>query len=89
MLRDDGLTFLLVEDSETVIKVTNKLLQSHGHKVYHAKNGEEAMKLYHKLQQQRITIDIALVDDDMPIMNGTLSRLTYSLTHPLTHSLTH
>ncbi len=85
VLRDDGLTFLLVEDSETIIKVTNKLLLSHGHKVYHAKNGEEAIKLYHKLQQQQVLIDIALVDDDMPIMNGTLTR---SLTHSLTHSLT-
>ena len=88
-LRDDGLTFLLVEDSETIIKMTTKLLHSYGHKVYHAKDGEEAIRLYNKLQLQNVSIDIALMDDDMPVMTGTIHSLTHSLTQSLTHSVTH
>ncbi len=59
------------------------MLHNLGHKVYHAKNGEEAIQQYNKLKMDNTVVDIVLLDDDMPIMNGT------SLTHPLTHSLTY
>jgi len=68
---DNGLTFFLVDDSETIVKITTRVLQNQGHKVHHAKNGEEAIQLLHKLKMDNMVVDIVLLDDDMPIMDGT------------------
>ncbi len=58
-------SLLLVEDDENVRDSFSKVLQLYVQHVYTAKNGEEALRLYHKYHPNIIITDIK-----MPKMNG-------------------
>jgi len=56
---------LTVDDEPLVRKQIGRVLQRHGHEVYSASNGQEALKLS-KLKH----FDLALVDYNLPMMDG-------------------
>lgn len=58
-------TIMVVDDSLTVRRVTQRLLQREGYQVVLAKDGVDALR-----QVQDITPDIMLVDIEMPRMDG-------------------
>ena len=65
---------LLVDDAPSILKVTRRFLKSHGHTVYTAENGSEALE---KLKSGRVnsgtdnaTVDLMITDIQMPIMDG-------------------
>jgi chemosensory pili system protein ChpA (sensor histidine kinase/response regulator) len=62
---DIGATILVVDDSLTVRRVTQRLLERHGYHVVLAKDGVEALR---KIQEGRP--DLMLVDIEMPRMDG-------------------
>ena len=61
-------TVLFVDDEDEIIKVSKALLEVMGYRVFTARNGQEALKIY---QDQKEDIDIVLLDMIMPGMNGT------------------
>jgi two-component system chemotaxis response regulator CheY len=68
----DIMKLLIVDDAPSVLKALSDSLCAHGHEVYGAVNGEEAMKKYIEL-----TPDIVLMDVLMPKLDGV--RATRSL----------
>jgi DNA-binding response OmpR family regulator len=70
---------LLVDDDPTVRESLKAVLVGEGYAVLPAENGAEALKL-----AARLPVDLALLDLNMPVMNGwdTFQQLT--LDHPLT-----
>ena len=60
-------TILLVEDAESLRKLTRSFLESHGYRVLVAQNGEEAMRVE---AQHSGKIDLLLTDVVMPGING-------------------
>jgi CheY-like chemotaxis protein len=56
---------LLVDDSRAIAVVTSARLESFGHHVQHAINGEVALELF-----QKEPFDLILMDIEMPGMNG-------------------
>ncbi len=58
---------LVVDDNEINIKIIEYILQPLGYSIYTATNGEEALI---KLASHEDSIDIVLMDCNMPIMNG-------------------
>jgi diguanylate cyclase (GGDEF)-like protein len=56
---------LLVDDSRAIALVTTARLESFGHEVMHAINGQLAIELF-----QRYQFDLVLMDIEMPGMNG-------------------
>ncbi len=64
--RDTG-TILLVEDEESVLKMTRTMLQNLGYDVLAASTPAEALELS---EQHRDSIDLLLTDVVMPQMNG-------------------
>jgi len=60
-------TILLVEDAESLRKLTRSFLESHGFRVLVAQNGEEAMEVE---ARHSAKIDLLLTDVVMPGMNG-------------------
>jgi len=60
-------TILVVEDSETLLKLTQKMLESYGYKILAAQSGNEAMEI---LNGNDGTIHLLLTDVVMPDMNG-------------------
>ncbi len=60
-----GPTILLIDDNEDFREALKHLLVSHGYRVCEAGNGEQALELMHVE-----TPDLAIVDLDMPKMNG-------------------
>ena len=69
---------LLVDDDPTVRDSLKEVLIGEGYAVIPAANGEEALHL-----AARLPIDLALLDLNMPVMNGweTFQQLTFE--HPL------
>jgi chemosensory pili system protein ChpA (sensor histidine kinase/response regulator) len=63
--RDDRIFALVVDDSITVRRVTQRLLERNGMRVLTAKDGVEAMALL-----QEHTPDVILLDIEMPRMDG-------------------
>jgi chemosensory pili system protein ChpA (sensor histidine kinase/response regulator) len=63
--RDDRIFALVVDDSITVRRVTQRLLERNGMRVMTAKDGVEAMALL-----QEHTPDVLLLDIEMPRMDG-------------------
>ena len=61
----DAPTALIVEDSPTNREVLSRLLRSEGFHVVSACNGQEGVQ-----QFQENSVDIVLMDIEMPIMNG-------------------
>jgi two-component system cell cycle sensor histidine kinase/response regulator CckA len=60
-------TILLVEDEPVVRQLFAQALGRVGYRVYEARNGQEAMKLF---DQHGDTIDLLLTDMRMPYMGG-------------------
>ncbi len=60
-------TILLVEDSEQLLAMTEKILKRNGYKVITATNGIEALKVARSFDGK---IDLLLTDVVMPAMNG-------------------
>ena len=73
-----GKRILLVDDDPTVRDSLKEVLIGEGYSVIPAENGEEALYL-----AARLPIDLALLDLNMPVMNGwdTFQQLTFE--HPL------
>lgn len=61
-------TVLLVDDEEIIQKVCKELLEAIGYRIFTAKDGKEALKLYKKNQDK---IDLVLLDMTMPNMSGS------------------
>jgi chemosensory pili system protein ChpA (sensor histidine kinase/response regulator) len=64
-VHDDRIFVLVVDDSITVRRVTQRLLERNGMRVLTAKDGEEAMSLL-----QEHVPDVILLDIEMPRMDG-------------------
>jgi signal transduction histidine kinase/CheY-like chemotaxis protein len=64
--KKDGMV-LLVEDEESVRRVTLRLLEKIGYNVIDCKGGQEALKI---LQDDKPKVDLLLTDIIMPGMNG-------------------
>ena len=60
-------TILLVEDEPAVRQLFAQALTRAGYRVYEARNGQEAMKLF---DQHGDTVDLLLTDMRMPYMGG-------------------
>lgn len=60
-------TVLLVEDEETVRNLLATILRNHGYRVFHAANGDEAIRT---CRNQRDRIDLLITDVVMPHMRG-------------------
>lgn len=62
-------TILIVEDVIESYEYLNIILERSGYKTLWAKNGEQSIKLC----QENSTIDLVLMDINMPVMNGFLA----------------
>ena len=60
-------TILLVEDEPAVRQLFAQALMRAGYRVYEARNGQEAMKVF---DQHGDTVDLLLTDMRMPYMGG-------------------
>ena len=60
-------TILLVEDEPAVRQLFATALSRAGYKVFEARNGEEAVKLF---EQHATEVDLLLTDMRMPFMGG-------------------
>lgn len=64
---DGKVSILLVDDEETIIKVTRTMLLKLGHRVMVASGGQEAVVVY---RMNRRHIDLVMMDMIMPDMSG-------------------
>lgn len=62
-----GQTLLVAEDEELLRSLAKKLLEKAGYRVFLARDGEEAVKLFKRHKDE---IDLAIIDAVMPKMNG-------------------
>ena len=60
---------LVVDDESSVRGIFETVLKKHGYRVLTAENGETALELYSKLQQE---IDAVILDLGMPGMGGAI-----------------
>ncbi len=60
-------TILVAEDNESVLSITQRLLEKLGYDVLIAANGKEALRIYRDHQRQ---IGLVLTDAVMPEMDG-------------------
>jgi CheY-like chemotaxis protein len=67
VLRGLGQTLLIIEDEEELLKSLCASFGSNNYKVLSARDGEEAMRVFKKHVDK---IDVALVDVDIPNING-------------------
>jgi signal transduction histidine kinase/HAMP domain-containing protein len=58
---------LIVDDEELVASMLAEHLQNLGSHTFHASNGEEALEILH---QNKEDIDVAILDLNMPVMDG-------------------
>lgn len=65
--RGSGETILLVDDEDTVRRVTSRLLQKLGYEVTTASDGNEALKILEEVEKE---FDLILTDVVMPGMTG-------------------
>ena len=66
-VNDHGGCVLLVEDEEMLLELLKTLLEENGFKVFQARDGEEAVRVYKK---HRNEIDVVLSDMGLPKMGG-------------------
>jgi CheY-like chemotaxis protein len=64
------LRILVVDDSPANRKVTKRLLTTHGHQVVEAVDGLDCLKVVRESLESKETIDLILMDSNMPNMNG-------------------
>jgi PAS domain S-box-containing protein len=60
-------TILAVDDESTVLALARDILEMQGFRVLTARNGEEALRVFHDHAR---TIDLVLLDLTMPVMGG-------------------
>ncbi len=72
-----SLDILVADDNATNRKVTKKILQRAGHKVYVVDNGEQAMDAL-----EEHDFDVAIFDMHMPVMDGIQAAKLYRFSHP-------
>jgi PAS domain S-box-containing protein len=65
--RHSSATVLYAEDDECIRRTTTLMLQEHGHRVFAARDGQEAMALFIAHSSE---IDVALLDIVMPRLRG-------------------
>ena len=65
-----GLTVLVVDDNDATCRVLNKMLSQMDFGVHIALSGAAALLLLEELKREGKTVDVAIVDKDMPDMNG-------------------
>lgn len=65
--RGNGETVLVVDDEEPIRQITRQTLEACGYRVLLAGDGQQAVNLYSRHQQQ---IDVVLTDMMMPVMDG-------------------
>ena len=58
-------TVLCIDDSDAILFVCQKLLESVGYRVLTAENGRDGLELL-----QRHAVDVAVIDNEMPGMMG-------------------
>jgi CheY-like chemotaxis protein len=61
-------TILVIDDEESVLKVSKKMLERYGYKVITASDGKEAVDIARMFKDD---IHVAILDMGMPIMGGT------------------
>jgi CheY-like chemotaxis protein len=61
------LRILLVDDAMSILKVTRRFLEKHGHTVETAENGNQSLEL---LKSTRDDFDVLITDLQMPVMDG-------------------
>jgi CheY-like chemotaxis protein len=61
------LRILLTDDSVSIVKVTKRFLEKHGHTVETAENGNQSLK---RLKQNCDDFDLMITDLQMPVMDG-------------------
>ena len=66
VVRGNG-TILLVDDEDVIIEVGNKMLDRLGYRVIIAKNGAQAVEIFHQRQKD---IDMVILDMIMPQISG-------------------
>jgi len=57
---------LIVDDSKAIYMMVNQMLEEAGHKGFWAEDGQKAMDYL----KEHSTIDVILLDWNMPVMNG-------------------
>ncbi|MCP4748844.1 MAG: PAS domain S-box protein [Desulfobacteraceae bacterium] len=62
-----GETILLVDDDESVARISRHILEKHGYRVFLAGTGNEAVELYNEYKNQ---IDLVILDMILPDING-------------------
>ncbi|CAK9216124.1 unnamed protein product [Sphagnum troendelagicum] len=68
--KDRKLNILLAEDNEINQKVASRQLEKHGHSVMIVSDGQQALDV---VRSQHNTLDLVLMDVQMPIMDGLLA----------------
>jgi two-component system chemotaxis response regulator CheY len=58
---------IVADDSRVMRSIIEKVVQSIGHEVIHATNGQEVLDL---LDREGAEVDLILLDWNMPVMNG-------------------
>lgn len=66
----DGLKAIIVDDNKTNRTVFKEYLKSWGMITYEATDGYEALDKLKKLGEDKLSVDLALIDYQMPKMNG-------------------
>ncbi|NIR29486.1 MAG: response regulator [Gammaproteobacteria bacterium] len=72
-----SLDILVADDNPTNRKVTKKILERVGHKVYVVENGEQAMDAL-----EEHDFDVAVFDMHMPVMDGIQAAKLYRFSNP-------
>jgi PAS domain S-box-containing protein len=67
MLNGNGELILVVDDEETILRVTKMILESKGYRIITAHDGPEAVAIF---AQQMNTISVVLTDMALPFMDG-------------------
>lgn len=67
----DGKKVLVVDDNRTNREIISKQLREHGLTVLETPHGNTALELLHKHYQQQESIDVILIDMQMPEMDGS------------------
>ena len=60
-------TLLFVDDEEDIVKMRRQMLEYLGYKVFAARDGVEALKIFNENKE---TIDLVITDQTMPKMTG-------------------